>query len=358
MPAKEALLYEKLPGSAVRCHVCLWRCRIQPGKLGACLMRRNQDGVLSLLNYAEASSVAADPIEKKPLFHFYPGSLCFSLGTWGCNFHCQHCQNWQISFGTSEHVDRYSQHVPPELAVSLARRYGCQGISWTYNEPTIWLEYTLDCARLAKEQGLYTVYVTNGYITPEALDTIGPYLDAFRVDIKGFTDECYVRLAKVKRWREVLASAVRAQERWGMHVEVITNVIPTLNDSPEQLTALATWIRDNLGPDTPWHVTRFYPQHRMRHLPPTSVESLERAYEIGHWVGLRFVYVGNVPTHPGENTCCPACGHLVVRRLGYQTELAGLNPDGSGRCARCGTDVNIKTNAWQRSVPSQAAPRA
>lgn len=355
MPAIEALLYEKLPGSAVRCHVCQWRCRIQPGRLGACLMRRNQDGSLYLLNYAEVSSVAADPVEKKPLYHFYPGSQCFSLGTWGCNFHCLHCQNWQISFGTPEHADRYSQHIPPELAVSLAERYGCQGISWTYNEPTIWLEYTLDCARIAREHGLYTAYVTNGYITPEALDTIGPYLDAFRVDIKGFSDAPYVRLAKIKRWREVLNSAVRAHERWGMHVEVITNLIPTLNDDPEQLTALATWIRDHLGPDTPWHVTRFYPQHRMTHLPPTPIEALERAYDIGRKVGLHFVYVGNVPAHPGENTHCHGCGRLAVRRAGYQTDIVGL--DGS-RCAGCGTDLNFKTAAWRRNMPARAVSRS
>ncbi len=357
MPAIKALLYEVLPGSAVRCHVCQWRCRIQPGKLGACHMRRNDEGTLYLLNYADVSSVAADPVEKKPLFHFFPGSQVFSLGTWGCNFHCLHCQNWQISFGTPEQVAGYSQHMPAELAVSLAKQYGCQGIAWTYNEPTIWFEYTLDSARLAKEAGLYTVYVTNGYITPEALDTIGPYLDAFRVDIKGFTDQVYVGLAKIKRWREVLAAAVRAQERWGMHVEVITNLIPTLNDDPEQLTGLATWVRDNLGPDTPWHVTRFYPQHQMRHLPPTPIESLERAYDIGKGVGLRFVYVGNVPTHPGENTVCNSCGQTAVRRVGYHTEILGLDPNMSGRCARCGTDLNFKTAAWQRAPATPSAPR-
>jgi len=339
----QAMLREELPGSRVRCHVCQWRCVIGPDKLGLCKMRQNRDGKLYVLNYAQVSSAGADPIEKKPLFHFYPGSRVFSLGGWGCNFHCQHCQNWQISC-TGLPSGSGTQQIPPRTAIELTRGYNCGGIAWTYNEPAIWFEYTLDSAKLAKENNLYTVYVTNGYLTPEALDIIGPFLDAWRVDIKGFSDDFYRRLAKVSRWRGILEVAKRAKEKWDMHVEVVTNIIPTMNDDEQQLRGIATWIRDELGNLTPWHVTRFYPQYRMDHLPPTPVASLERALAIGQEEGLRFVYAGNVPGHRGENTLCYSCGKLVIKRLGYETELLGL--DGS-RCRFCGAELNVRSNTVQ-----------
>ncbi len=336
---REAMLYEELADSAVRCHVCQWRCVVRPQKFGLCQVRQNIDGVLHILNYAEVSSVAVDPIEKKPLFHFHPTSLVFSLGGWGCNFHCKHCQNWQISCQAPWEERRGSQQVSPEDSIGLTKRYGCEGIAWTYNEPGIWLEYTLDGAKLAKAEGLYTVYVTNGYSTPEALDAIGPYLDAWRVDVKGFSDSFYRQLAKVSRWRGILEVAERAQEKWGMHVEVVTNIIPTMNDDDAQLEAIATWIRDRLGELTPWHVTRFYPHHELQHIPPTPVSTIERAYDIGKRVGLRFIYVGNLHGHEGENTTCYSCGRLVVKRVGYQTELTGLD---DSRCRFCGAELNFR----------------
>lgn len=336
----EAMLYKKLPDSRVRCSTCQWRCTINPDKSGVCHMYQDRGGVLYNLNYAKASSVAADPIEKKPLFHFYPGSLAFSIGGWGCNFHCQHCQNWEISCPPDNEPWHRSQDIPPQLAIDLTRRYHCQGIAWTYNEPTIWFEYTFDSARLAKENGLYTVYVTNGYITPEAIDTIGPYLDAWRVDIKGFTDAFYRDLARIPRWRSILEVAKRAKDKWQMHVEVITNVIPTMNDDDQQLEGIARWIKDELGELTPWHVTRFYPHHDLMHLPATPIATIERAYNIGHDVGLKFIYAGNVPGHQSENTVCYACGKLVVRRFGYDTDIVGL--DGS-RCKFCGAELNFRT---------------
>ncbi|MBE0415432.1 MAG: AmmeMemoRadiSam system radical SAM enzyme [Dehalococcoidia bacterium] len=336
----ESLLYEKLPGSRVKCHTCQWRCTISPGKLGVCKMHRNLDGILYGLNYAEVSSVAVDPIEKKPLFHFFPGSQVFSLGTWGCNFHCKHCQNWQISCTDPSFLERGTRTISPEAAIEMTKRQNCQGIAWTYNEPAIWFEYTLDSAKLAKENGLYTVYVTNGFITPEALDTIGPYLDAYRVDVKGFSDKLYRELAKVSGWRGVLEVAERAQKKWGMHVEVVTNIIPTMNDDEEQLEGIATWIRDSLGGLTPWHVTRFYPQHQMLHLPPTPVSTLEHACAIGKRVGLRFVYTGNVHGHASENTICYSCGNLAIGRRGYYTDIVGLE---DSRCRFCGADLNMRT---------------
>ena len=339
---REAMLYEKLADSAVRCNVCQWRCVIRPQKSGVCQVRQNIDGVLQVLNYSEVSSVAVDPIEKKPLFHFHPTSLVFSVGGWGCNFHCKHCQNWDISCQTPWESRRGSRQLSPEASVEMTRRQGCEGIAWTYNEPGIWLEYTLDAARLARAEGLYTVYVTNGYSTPEALDTIGPYLDAWRVDVKGFSDEFYRRLAKIPRWRGILDVAERAQGKWGMHIEVVTNIIPTMNDDDEQLEGIATWIRDRLGELTPWHVTRFYPQHELQHIPPTPVSTIERAFDIGRRVGLRFVYVGNLHGHSGENTSCYSCGRVVVKRSGYHTEPVGL--DGS-RCRHCGAELNFRTKS-------------
>jgi pyruvate formate lyase activating enzyme len=333
---REAMLYEKVGGGRVRCHVCQWRCVINPGKVGVCRMRLNRDGVLFTLNYAEVSSVAADPIEKKPLFHFFPGTFVFSLGSWGCNFHCKGCQNWQIS---CVELPQESQQLLPDKTMELTRRHGCAGIAWTYNEPTIWFEYTLDSARLAKGQNFYTVYVTNGYATAEALDAIGPWLDAWRVDIKGFSDGFYRHIARVSQWRGILDVARRAKEKWHMHVEVVTNVIPTLNDDDEQLHGIAQWVRDNLGELTPWHVTRFHPLYQFTHLSATPLSTLEKAYRIGKEVGLKFVYVGNVPGHDYENTVCYSCGRVNVRRVGYDTRVVGLS---GTKCKFCGVELNFR----------------
>ena len=335
----EAMLYEKLRGSRVRCNTCQWRCKISPDKFGVCRMYQNRDGTLYNMNYALVSSMAADPIEKKPLFHFFPGTLVFSLGGWGCNFHCQDCQNWEISCVEIPRQSRGTREVLPQVAIDLAKRYQCQGIAWTYNEPSIWFEYTLDSAKLAKENVLYTVYVTNGYLSPEALDAIGPYLDAWRVDVKGFSDALYRKLAKVTRWQGILEVAERAKNKWNMHVEVVTNIIPTMNDDDQQLEGIAKWIHDALGELTPWHVTRFHPHYRIADLPPTPVATLEHAYDIGRKAGLKFVYCGNIPGHNSENTVCHNCGNLVVERFGYDTKVLGL--DGS-KCRFCGADLNFR----------------
>ncbi len=343
----EALLYERLAGGRVRCHVCQWRCRIQPGGLGACKARQNTEGVLYALNYGEVTAAHVDPIEKKPLFHFYPGSLVFSLGTWGCNFRCRHCQNWEISTARSAQ-EVGVQVMSAEETVRYALEHRCQGLAWTYNEPSIWFEFTLDGARLAKEAGLYTVYVTNGYMTPEALDMIGPYLDAFRVDVKGFKDTFYRELAKVPSVKGVLEMAQRAKEKWDMHVEVVTNIIPGMNDDEEQLGGIARWIFQSLGPATPWHVTRFYPAHYLRHIPATPLATLERAYETGKSAGLQFVYLGNVPGAEKENTHCPACGRLAIRRVGYQAQIVGTE---DGRCRFCRAGLNMR-GRWAPCAPS------
>ena len=341
----QALLYEKLPNSRVRCGTCQWRCEIAPGKFGVCRVYQNKDGVLYNLNYAKASSVAPDPIEKKPLFHFFPTTLAFSIGGWGCNFHCQDCQNWEISCPTDNEPWANSQEIQPQTAIELAKHYHCAGIAWTYNEPSIWFEYTLESAKLAKKNNLYTVYVTNGFLTPEALDIIGPYLDAWRVDIKGFSDALYQNLAKIRRWQGILEVAKRAKDKWNMHVEVVTNIIPTMNDDDEQLGGIARWIRDELGELTPWHVTRFHPHHHMAHLPPTPIATIEHAYDIGKEVGLKFVYAGNVPGHKTESTICYSCGRLVVQRSGYQANVVGL---AGSRCKFCRAELNFRTPGTER----------
>ena len=335
----EARLYEKLANSRVRCHTCQWRCTVNPNKFGVCRRYQNKDGALYNLNYAQVSSLAADPIEKKPLFHFHPGTLALSLGTWGCNFHCQDCQNWEISCQETPEPRRGTREIQPQLEIEMAKSHRCAGIAWTYNEPTIWFEYTLDSARLAKENDLYTVYVTNGYMTPEALDIIGPYLDAWRVDVKGFSDALYQKLAKISHWRGILEVAERAKEKWQMHIEVVTNIIPTMNDDDAQLEGIARWIRDRLGELTPWHVTRFHPNYHLQSLPPTPITTLERAYDIGKKAGLKFVYAGNVPGHKSESTYCYSCGKLNVERYGYQTNIVGLK---GSRCKFCGAELNFR----------------
>jgi pyruvate formate lyase activating enzyme len=302
-------------------------------------MYKNVDGALYNLNYALVSSVAVDPIEKKPLFHFYPGTQVFSLGGWGCNFHCQDCQNWEISM--VDDIMAGSQEISPQNAIETAKKYKCAGIAWTYNEPSMWFEYTLDCAKLAKQNNLYTVYVTNGYLSAEALDTIGPYLDAWRVDIKGFSDTLYRNLAKIPNWRCILDVAQRAKKKWNMHVEVVTNIIPTMNDDDEQLNGIARWINNELGSETPWHVTRFHPNYQISDLPPTPLATLEHAYALGRQAGLKFVYLGNVPGHFSETTVCNSCGQPVAERTGYQTRVCGL----SDSCCRfCGTDLNFRVD--------------
>jgi pyruvate formate lyase activating enzyme len=330
----EALLYERLPEGKVRCHTCQRRCEIREGARGWCLTRENRGGSLWSLTYGRVSSVSINPIEKKPVYHFHPGSLWLSLGSWGCNFRCPGCQNWEIAHSRVEE-GLGGEFLSPKDQVEMALRHGCKGLSWTFNEPTLWLEYTLDAAKLAKEKGLSTNYVTNGFITEEAFAVIEPFLDVYRVDIKGFSRETYERLAQIREFRGILRVAERAKAK-GIHVEIVTNVIPGLNDDETQLSAIASWIKDNLGDDTPWHATRFHPQLRLSHLGPTPVATLERAREIGTSFGLRYVYVGNVPGHPWENTYCHNCGALLIKRHIFKVSENHLR---GGRCPQCATTI-------------------
>lgn len=331
---QEAFLYDKLPDGEVQCHTCQRRCTIPEGKRGWCLTRANEAGVLYSLIYGELASVSINPIEKKPVFHFYPGSKWLSLGSWGCNFRCPGCQNWRLSHWQGNEMEE-SRYLSPSDQVRGALLHDCIGISWTFNEPTLWFEYTLDTAKLAKERGLYTNYVTNGFITEEAFALLAPYLDVYRVDIKGFSAGTYHRLARLADFDGILKVAERAKH-YGMHVEVVTNIIPGFNDDEAQLKGIASWIRDSLGEDTPWHVTRFRPHLRLSFVMSTPISTLERARDIGIHAGLTYVYVGNVPGHTGQNTHCHHCKTRLIERSVFdviENKIKG------GRCPKCGTKI-------------------
>ncbi len=332
---REALLWQG-EGERVRCLLCPHDCRIAAGHRGICGVRENRDGRLVPLTYGLVSSVAVDPIEKKPVFHFHPGTRALSLGSVGCTMRCSHCQNWQIS--RAEPGESGLEQLMPDEVVPLAQEHGCEGVAFTYNEPVIWIEYVLDTATACKAAGIYTVMVTNGYITPAGLDTIGEVIDVWRVDVKGFDDTTYRSLCKVRSVQPVLEMAVRAKKRWLMHVEVVTNVIPTLNDDEATLRGIASWIATELGPDTPWHITRFFPYVELAHLPPTPITRLRRAVEIGAEEGLHYVFLGNVDEPGAENTVCPTCGAVAVERDRYRIVDRALS---DGACAACGRLLGI-----------------
>lgn len=323
-------------GDAIRCELCPHACRIKVGSVGVCGVRRNDDGTLVALTYARVSSAAVDPIEKKPVFHYRPGTLVFSIGSVGCTMRCGHCQNWQISRATVS--DGVLQDLPPADVVALAERKGCAGVAFTYNEPVIQAEYVRDTASIAHERGLYTVMVTNGYITTEGLDYLAGAIDVWRVDVKGMTNEAYRHLCKVPTVSPVLRAAERAKHVHGMHVEVVTNVVPTVNDDEAQLTALAAWIASELGPETPWHITRFFPYLDFAHLPPTPLPTLRRAREIGRDAGLHYVYLGNVSEPGGEDTTCPGCGVTLVRRDGFEVVSDSIE---AGVCPKCERPIDL-----------------
>ena len=337
---KEAVLTESLSGGRVRCNICQRRCVLSDGGVGYCRTKVNYQGTLYSTIYGVISSAAADPIEKKPVFHYKPGSMCFSVGTLGCNFRCVFCQNWQIAYADAlSESDTSIRILPPSELARLANHHHCTGVAWTYNEPSIWLTYMLDAAKCCKDNSLYTVSVTNGYATPEALDLIAPYLDVYRVDVKSMDDHFYKELAHIPSAQGILDVAQRAKAEWGIHVECVTNIIPGWNDSEDNLTRTASWIRDKLGPDTPWHISRFFPYGELSHIPPTPPATLESAVEIGRQTGLHFVYLGNIATETGEDTYCPTCGSLNVRRTGYTTQLVNL--DENGNCGSDHTNLNI-----------------
>jgi pyruvate formate lyase activating enzyme len=328
---REAMFFERLENEEVRCGLCRFRCFIRDGGRGICGVRENRAGILYTLVYGKSIAEHVDPIEKKPLFHFLPGSRTFSFATVGCNFRCLHCQNYSISQPPGEKLAITGIDLPPEEIVGKALDAGCSSISYTYTEPTIFFEYAYDTAVLAKKAGLRNIFVTNGYITAEALERISPFLDAANIDLKGFSQRFYAEVVHAML-DQVLASILEYR-RLGIWIELTTLIIPNHNDSEDELTAMARFIAEKVGVDTPWHVTRFHPTFRLTDEARTPVRTLRRAREIGLEAGLRYVYEGNVPGEGGENTYCPGCGKILFERCGFVT---GKTDIGSGRCPHCG----------------------
>lgn len=330
---QEALFYEKTEDGRTLCRLCPKFCNIKPGHTGFCRVRRNEYGILYTANYGECSSYAMDPIEKKPLYHFHPGSYIFSLGTVGCNLRCGFCQNWEIAHG-----DPNTLHLSPSQAVELVKSqeidgYRSVGLAYTYSEPFMWYEFVYDTARLAREAGLKNVMVTNGYVSEDPLKQILPYIDAMNIDVKGFTDE-YYKSTCVGRLEPVIRT-VQMSHR-DCHVELTTLLIPGLNDSPEEIRQLARWVA-GLDPDIPLHLSRYFPNYKMDK-DPTPLETLKNAREIAREY-LNYVYIGNAPQLDGSNTECPECGEMIIQRTGYYTRAVGLGE--GNKCKQCGYVIKI-----------------
>lgn len=329
---KEAQLYESLDKGRVRCVLCSHYCVIAPGKLGVCNVRQNVDGKLYTLVYDRTISQNIDPIEKKPLYHFFPGSKSYSIATPGCNFRCRWCQNYEISQMPREQHFIAGREAPPEQIVAEARRSGCRSIAYTYTEPTIFFEYAYDTARLAHEAGVANVFVTNGYMTADVLTLLHPYLDAANVDLKAFRKKTYQRL--VGAGLEPVLESLKTIKALDIWLEVTTLVIPGVNDEPDELRDIAHFISQELGQETPWHISRFHPGYQMADLPPTPIQILRQAQEIGHEEGLHYIYLGNVA---GEsNTHCHMCGQLLIQRRGYWIHADNIR---DSRCLSCGAQV-------------------
>ncbi|MBN1552524.1 AmmeMemoRadiSam system radical SAM enzyme [bacterium] len=338
---KVAMFYNNLSDTRVQCNLCSHRCTISDRKRGICGVRENRDGALYSLVYGRTVARYVDPIEKKPLFHFYPGSTAFSIGTPGCNFRCQWCQNWEISQMSREQHPIMGDEIIPEQIVSDAKQTGCKSIAYTYTEPTIFFEYAYDTSLLAHENGFANVFITNGYMTKEMLEVYHPYLDAVNVDLKAFRDETYQKYV-CARLQPVLDS-LRLIKKYGIWVEVTTLIIPGINDDNAELQDAAHFIADELGKETPWHISRFFPSYKMTDVPPTPFSTLQKAREIGLEAGLHYVYKGNISGE--ENTLCHNCGYLLVRRSGYS--ILENNIGRNRRCPSCGTlvaGVGMNTN--------------
>ena len=332
----EAWLYEPLGEDRVRCHLCAHTCVIPPGKRGLCGVRENRAGILESLVYGRLIAAGDDPIEKKPIFHLLPGSRSFSIATVGCNFKCRFCQNADIAQMPSDRSGMIAgDAATAESVVAAAKQRGCTSISYTYTEPTVFFEFACDTAKLAHADGLKNVFVTNGYMSAEALERVSPWLDAANVDLKAYRDDfyksqCGARLEPVK-------ATLKAMKEYGIWVEVTTLVIPGLNDDPEELSRLAAFIANDLGTETPWHVSRFHPTYRLTDRSGTPVETLIRARDIGMGAGLKYVYTGNIPGQGGEDTLCSGCGETVIARQGFRITASHLE---NGHCTRCGTTID------------------
>ena len=333
---KEASLYEKMQGRNVRCTACARYCELDPGQVGLCGIRANTEGRLNLLVYGRVIAGHVDPIEKKPVTHYRPGSKIFSIATTGCNWLCRYCQNHDISQRRKVEGDEMTPHEVAETAV----RNGADGIAYTYNEPSIFIEFARDCGLAAKERGLCNVFVSNGYDTPESVDMMGEFLDSITIDFKGSAEPRFIKkYVGVPDPQPIFDTITGIRDRTNVHIEITDLVVPEVGDSLEYAERLCKFIYDELGPDTPIHFLRFHPDYKMMEFGPTPVSTLETHHRIAKEAGLLYAYVGNVPGHPLEHTYCPGCGCVAVRRYGFDIE--SWNLDENNRCLECGYRIPI-----------------
>lgn len=335
---REAEYYIQLDGNRVQCRLCPNRCLLKDGDRGICEVRQNIGGKLYTLVYGQPCSLAINPIEKGPIFHMTPGAKSLVVATVGCNLKCKYCQNWQYSQVKPEETRNYD--VPPETAVQLALDNGCEAIVFTYTEGTVFYEYMLDVAKLAKQRGLKTVFITNGYINPKPLRQLCRYLDAIKVDLKGFTDEFYQKICRGEL--EPVLGTLKVVKEEGVWLEIVNLVVPTLNDDLRKIKEMCEWIRDKLGTDVPLHFSRFWPSYKLSRLSGTPVSTLEQAIEVAKNAGLKYVYIGNVPGHDAGNTYCPYCGKRLIRRVGYAAVIE--NNIVNAKCKFCSHEI---PGAWE-----------
>lgn len=333
----KARYYDKLPKNRVKCRLCPWECTVEPGDRGICQVRANRDGIYHSLVYGRVAAHHVDPIEKKPLFHFHPASTAFSVATAGCNVECKFCQNWELAQRKPEELN--SVVMSPNKLARTAAGAGCVSLAYTYNEPTIFTEFMIDTAAESRSLGLRNVVISNGFINPAPLRDLCKVIDAYKVDLKSFRESYYAdvvsgQLAPVLRSLEIL----KEEQVW---TEIVYLIVPTLNDSDAEIRDMTKWVFQTLGPDVPVHFSRFYPQYKLRNLPPTPTSTLMRARKIGLDSGLHYVYLGNIPGNEGECTYCPACGEVVIGRTGYRVNTLALS---DGRCRHCG---EVIPGVWQ-----------
>jgi pyruvate formate lyase activating enzyme len=329
----EAMLWESAGDGRVKCRLCGHGCVIDDGGVGLCRVRRNVGGTLQTLNYHSVVAANVDPIEKKPLYHVLPGSMSLSIAAPGCNFRCGFCQNWQISQVDGTNGLDAGQPIDPDSVVSSAERYHCRSISYTYTEPTIFFELAYDCAVRATAKGLRNVFVSNGFMTTEAVETIAPYLDAINVDLKAFRDRTYREVMKARL--DPVLESLRAWKHAGVWVEVTTLIVPGMNDDEQELRDMAAFLTGELGPGTPWHLSRFHGDYTMAETPTTPLETMQRARQIGWDAGLEYVYLGNVLSEQGGDTVCPDCQTVLIQRRGLPAQVTALT---DGRCT-CGREI-------------------
>lgn len=332
---REAMFWNELGNGKVQCELCPHECKLSEGKRGICGVRQNVGGKLLTLIYGLGTSSHADPIEKKPLYHFHPGTAVMSFGTVGCNFQCLHCQNYTISQERPE--DRRLTSFTIEDVLRMTKGNNCAGVAWTYNEPTIWYEFTFDGSKAVKKEGLYSVYVSNGFINEEPLKRISPYLDAMNIDVKAGNDDFYKKVCKGER-RHVLETAIRAH-KLGIMVELTYLVIPDMNDSQEEIRGFAEWAVNNISSKIAIHFSAFHPDYKLRDKRRTPLETMLMAYETAKKAGAEYVYLGNVRHGEYENTFCPKCNTLLVERFGFSADVMNIM---DGKCKKCGTEIPIK----------------